>query len=453
MLPSFKLKSLLSLTAAAFLLTAGSASAAPDAPWSGTGTATTTVLSTGMADDAPAFAYNVAGFKGAWEFKATSKSARKQPIAWNYKGFHSWASVRVAIEKYVVRGGKEIVKESLASAGPVSCCTTPSNGFEYKGDTTFDLQPGDVYGFRMSGSHNDIAQKLGGTLKLQSLDVTPPTVTPVITGKLGKNGYYTSDVKVAWQVDDPDSAVAKGAGCADATVTADTEGKTFECSASSKGGKVSQQVTIKRDATAPALTVPGTIIKQDAPAGGAVIDYKTTSTDPVKCSPASGTRFPIGATKVACTSTDMAGNATAKEFDVFVLRGAEPAPAPAPAPAVTQINMTGPAATAAAPKQINALLAFRFVATKKITRLKNLTVKNLPHGSMVTITCKGASCPKQLKGRQFAQKLKGSSINITRLVKGPLKAGTVITVVVSSPDAQPTTKTLTVRKGKAPQVG
>ena len=44
------------------------------------------------------------------------------------------------------------------------------------------------------------------------------------------------------------------------------------------------------------------------------------------CSPASGTQFPVGATKVACTATDAAGNATAKEFDVFVLRGAEPAP-------------------------------------------------------------------------------------------------------------------------------
>ena len=63
--------------------------------------------------------------------------------------------MRVAIEKYVVRGGKEIVKETLASAGPVMCCTAPSGGFKYKGDTTFDLQPGDVYGFRLSGSHGD----------------------------------------------------------------------------------------------------------------------------------------------------------------------------------------------------------------------------------------------------------------------------------------------------------
>jgi len=448
MLPSFKLKSLLSLTAAALLLTAASASAAaPDAPWSGTGTATTTVVSNGTADDTPTLSYKVAGFKGAWDFNATSKTARKQVVAYNYKGFHSWAGVRVAIEKYVMRGGKEIAKETLASGGPAMCCTAPSGGFEYKGETTFDLQAGDIYGFRLTGSHDDRANTLEGTLKLDMLDKTAPAITPVITGKLGKNGYYTSDVKVVWKVEDLESPAAKSPGCADATVIADTEGQTFECGASSKGGKASQQVTIKRDTTAPVLTVPGTIVKEGAAADGAVIDYKTTATDPVKCSPASGATFGVGATKVACTSTDVAGNATTKEFDVFVLRGAEAAPA------ITQVNITGPATVAAAPKRINALLAFRFVATKNVTRLRQLTVKNLPHGSMVTITCKGASCPKQLKGRQFAQKLNKSSINITRLVKGPLKAGTVITVVVSSPEAQPATKTLTVRKGKAPQVG
>ena len=124
--------------------------------------------------------------------------------------------------------------------------------------------------------------------------MTAPAITPAITGKLGKNGYHTSDVKVAWKVEDPDSPVTKSAGCADATVTADTAGQTFTCVASSNGGKASQSVTIKRDATAPTLTVPGTIIKEGAAADGAVIDYTTTATDPVNCSPASGTQFPVG---------------------------------------------------------------------------------------------------------------------------------------------------------------
>lgn len=446
MLPSFKLKSLLSLTAVAFLLTAGWASAAPDAPWSGTGTGTTTLVSTGTVDDTPTLQYHVTGYKGAWELKATAKTARKQPVAWDYQGFHSWFSVRVAIEQFVSRDGKDVFTKVLASAEAALCCRAPSGGFGYKGDTTFDLQPGDVYGFRMTGSHNDSAKLLDGTLTLRVPDVTPPTITPVITGKLGKNGYYTSDVKVGWKIEDPDSPTAQSPTCNDVIVTKDTAGQTFECTAASKGGKASQKVTIKRDATAPELKVPGTIIKEGAAADSAVIDYKATSTDPIKCTPASGSRFPVGATKVACTATDAAGNATSKEFDVLVLRGAEPAPS------ITHVTMTGPTTVAAAPKRINAVLAFRFVVTKKITRLKRLVVKNLPRGSTVTVTCKGKSCPKRLKGRQFAQKLNKRSINITRLVKGPLKAGTVITVRISSPDAAPMKKTLTVRKGKAPKV-
>jgi hypothetical protein len=80
-------------------------------------------------------------------------------------------------------------------------------------------------------------------------------------------------------------------------------------------------------------------------------------------------------------------------------------------------------------------------------------VKNLPKGSTVTITCSGKSCPKQLRGRAVALKITTTSINVSRLVRGPLKAGTVITIVVASPEAETATKTVTVRKGKAPQVG
>ena len=66
----------------------------------------------------------------------------------------------------MVRGGKEIVTEKLAGAGPVNCCVAPSGGFDYTGTTAFDLQTGDVYGFRMSGSHFDRDRRLIGTLSL-----------------------------------------------------------------------------------------------------------------------------------------------------------------------------------------------------------------------------------------------------------------------------------------------
>ena len=57
----------------------------------------------------------------------------------------------------------------------MNCCAAPSGGFDYTGTTTFDLQPGDVYGFRMSGSHLDSDRRLIGTL---SLTLPDPDVTP-----------------------------------------------------------------------------------------------------------------------------------------------------------------------------------------------------------------------------------------------------------------------------------
>lgn len=264
---------LLSLTAATVLAFAGTAHAdAPDAPWSGSGTATTKVNFDGTTNIEPQLEYGVTGATGKWEFGATAETARKQPVTWHYKGFHSWAGVKVSIERYVNRGGTEIVKETLKSAGPVWCCATPSNGFDYTGTVEFDLQPGDKYGFRMAGSNSDSARTLNGQLTLTVPDVTAPVISPVVTGTKGKNGFYASDVKVAWKTADKESGVSQRKGCDDATVTADTAGTTFTCTAVSTGGKATQSVTIKRDTTAPVLSVPDTILQENAPASGVTVD-------------------------------------------------------------------------------------------------------------------------------------------------------------------------------------
>ena len=146
------------------LYTAASAS---DGPWAGTGTATTTVTADGTSGNA-VLNYSVIGSSGNWTFSNTAKSARTQAIKYRYNGFHAWFQVRVAIERFVIRGGVEIAKQTLNSAGPVNCCSAPSGGFDYSGTATFDLQPGDVYGFRMSGSHFDSDRRLIGTLTLTS---------------------------------------------------------------------------------------------------------------------------------------------------------------------------------------------------------------------------------------------------------------------------------------------
>src|SRR5262245_23973762 len=107
-------------------LTASGASAATaDAPWSASGTGYTTATSDGTSTD-PVLDYSAASYSGSWTFSATASSARRQPVNWHYKGYHAWFGVRVGIQKFVVRGGTEIVTETLQSAGPVNCCATPS---------------------------------------------------------------------------------------------------------------------------------------------------------------------------------------------------------------------------------------------------------------------------------------------------------------------------------------
>jgi len=85
-------------------------------------------------------------------------------------------------------------------------------------------------------------------------DITAPIIAPTVTGTLGDNGWYTSDVSVSWSVTDAESAIASSTGCGASSVTSDNAGTTFTCSATSAGGTSSQSVTIKRDATAPVVT-------------------------------------------------------------------------------------------------------------------------------------------------------------------------------------------------------
>src|SRR5690606_26613696 len=74
-------------------------------------------------------------------------------------------------------------------------------------------------------------------------DTTPPVIQATIDGTLGNDGWYVSDVEVSWSVTDDESAIEEQEGCEAATVTDDTAGVDFSCSASSAGGPASETVT------------------------------------------------------------------------------------------------------------------------------------------------------------------------------------------------------------------
>ena len=154
------------LAAALSTLSASSAFAASPDAWTATGP---TATSSGDA----VMQYALAGRTGTWTMQATAGAARKLSVTWNYKGYHAYFGVKVAIQKFVIRNGSEIITETLQSASADRFCQAPSGGFDYSGTTSFDAQAGDIYGFRMTGKNFDSDARLNGTLTLNVTELLP----------------------------------------------------------------------------------------------------------------------------------------------------------------------------------------------------------------------------------------------------------------------------------------
>lgn len=143
-------------------------------------------------------------------------------------------------------------------------------------------------------------------------DTTTPVITPTISGTLSTGGWYTSDVTVTWSVVDDESAISASTGCDATTVTADTTVTTFTCEATSAGGNSSQSVTIKRDATAPVVSVTGVAdgavyTLGDVPAAGCTTTDATSGVATAATISTSG--GPVGEIIVTCEgAVDYAGN-------------------------------------------------------------------------------------------------------------------------------------------------
>lgn len=119
-------------------------------------------------------------------------------------------------------------------------------------DLTCDTGSWSVNGTSVSvnlGSEEDVTCTFTNTL-----DTTPPVITPSISGTLGNNGWYVSDVEVSWTVSDDESSITSTNGCDPTVINADTSGMTLTCEASSAGGTNSASVTIKRDNTPPSAS-------------------------------------------------------------------------------------------------------------------------------------------------------------------------------------------------------
>ena len=140
-------------------------------------------------------------------------------------------------------------------------------------------------------------------------DTTAPTITAQVSGTLGNNGWYTSNVTVSWTVTDAESAVTSQSGCEATTVSSDTAGQTLTCEATSAGGTGSASVTIKRDATAPTLapTVsPNPVLLNGSAAATPNASDGRSGVASQSCGPIATSS--VGSQSVSCTATDNAGN-------------------------------------------------------------------------------------------------------------------------------------------------
>src|SRR5215217_5610918 len=82
------------------------------------------------------------------------------------------------------------------------------------------------------------------------MNAASPSITPVIRGTVGANGWYRGSVSVNWTFDPlPDSS----SGCDAVTISADTAGRRLVCSANWGGIHIDYPVVIKIDRTVPAV--------------------------------------------------------------------------------------------------------------------------------------------------------------------------------------------------------
>jgi len=171
-------------------------------------------------------------------------------------------------------------------------------------------------------------------------DHTPPAITATVSGTAGQDGWYRSDVTVAWTVTEPESdSTLTTSGCEPTTVTSDTAGTTRTCTAASAGGSASQSLTIKRDTTAPTVSIqaPTATIYAHAQAVAAGYGCADTGSGIGACTAPVAPGAPIdtaggGAKSFTVTASDHAGNTSSRTVVYTVAAPPLPPPPPPPPP-------------------------------------------------------------------------------------------------------------------------
>jgi hypothetical protein len=142
---------------------------------------------------------------------------------------------------------------------------------------------------------------------------------------------------------------------------------------------------------------------------------------------------------------------------------ATPTPAPptadaTPVPTVTpmadpvgQIADTKPAQMLAAAgplEPVDISILYYMNAKKRFTRFATLSVKGVPAGATITVTCRGG-CPLRT---QTITSAKGGTVKLASWLRKRLRTGATLTIAVNRTGMAGMSKTLTMRAGRRPRI-
>ncbi len=156
---------------------------------------------------------------------------------------------------------------------------------------------------------------------------------------------------------------------------------------------------------------------------------------------------------VTITATDAAGNLTSTQRAIAIVN---PAPAPLPAPRATAPPTAAPAAPAAKPPaRVRVTVLFRYAATRRSTKLTRFTIRHVPPGSTIRVTCrppkrhgKRPKCP----ARTFHKSRAKGSVSIKTFLHRRFARNTQIQVRVTRPGRNGAVKLLRIRTRNGPSI-
>lgn len=198
------------------------------------------------------------------------------------------------------------------------------------------------------------------------LDKTAPSLAwGTVTGTPGTNGWYVSDVAVAYTTNDNLSGVASSSPSSPVVISAEGFAQTGSVTVTDVAGNSATFTTaaFKIDKTAPTIaTAPANQTLEATGPTGAVATFAAAAADnltpPVlSYSVASGSTFALGTTSVVYTATDEAGNQTSGSFTVTVQDTTGPEVTPPSSPTVEATSAAGAAVSFGAATAVDAVTA------------------------------------------------------------------------------------------------